>query len=61
MSLFDKNPELILQFRLAMDLGKTVNEVRRSMTVWEFLMWNEFYKRERTEVERMHERAKRKR
>lgn len=61
MSPFDQNPELIFQFRLAMDLGRTVGELRKSLTVWELLLWSEFYKRERNELKKMQDKAKRKR
>lgn len=61
MQPFDKNPELIFLFRLAMDLGMTVGQLRRSLTVWELLLWSEFYRRERTEIKKMQDKAKRKR
>ncbi len=60
MSPFDLNPELVFQFRLAMDLGMTVGQLRRSITPWELLMWSEFYRRERQEVKKMQDKAKRK-
>jgi hypothetical protein len=44
-----------------MDLGMTVGQLRKSITVWELLMWSEFYKRERSEVKKMQENIKRKR
>lgn len=61
MSPFDKNPELIFHFRLAMDLGMTVGQLRKTITVWEMLMWSEFYRRERQEVKKMQDKQKRKR
>ena len=61
MSPFDQNPELIFQFRLAMDLGMTVRRLRKELTVWELLLWSEFYKRERNELKKLQEKAKRKR
>ena len=39
-----------MQFRLAKDLGMTVRAVRE-MTGWEFLMWQEFYRRELKAIE----------
>lgn len=60
MSPFDRNPELIFQFRLAMDLGMTVKQLRKELTVWELLLWSEFYKRERNELKKLQEKAKRK-
>lgn len=38
----------------------TVRELRKSLTVWELLLWSEFYKRERNELKKMQEKAKRK-
>lgn len=57
---FDRNHELVFQFRLAMDLGMTVHELRRVMPFWELVMWEQFYKRERIEIKRIHDKAKRK-
>jgi hypothetical protein len=59
MSRFDRNPELIFQFRLAMDLGMTVGQLRKTVSVWELLLWSEFYRRERSEIKKMQEKAKR--
>jgi len=44
-----------------MDLGMTVNQLRKSLTVWELLMWGEFYSRERKEVKKMQDKARGKR
>jgi hypothetical protein len=44
-----------------MDLGMTVSQMRQSMSVWELILWMEFYRRERKEIKRMREKAKGKR
>ncbi len=44
-----------------MDLGMTVRQLRKELTVWELLLWSEFYVRERNEVKKMQDKAKRKR
>lgn len=44
----------MFQFRLAKDLGKTVAQVRAEITPWEFVMWGEFYQRERKAIEDLH-------
>jgi hypothetical protein len=41
-----------------MDLGMTVRDLRSRMSLWELLLWGEFYKRERREIKRMQEKAK---
>lgn len=38
----------------------TVSHLRTSMTAWELLLWSEFYRRERNEMKKMQEKAKRK-
>jgi len=47
---------LLFQFRLAMDLGKTVAELRASLTIWELILWAEFYDRERQAIKAAQER-----
>jgi hypothetical protein len=44
-----------------MDLGMTVRQLRRTLAPWELNLWVEFYRRERNEIKKMNERAKRKR
>lgn len=39
----------------------TVKQLRKELTVWELLLWSEFYVRERNEVKKMQDKAKRKR
>jgi hypothetical protein len=41
-----------------MDLGMTVRDLRSRMSLWEFLLWGEFYRRERKEIKRMQEKSK---
>lgn len=38
----------------------TVKQLRKELTVWELLLWSEFYKRERNELRKLQEKAKRK-
>ena len=42
----------MLQFRVAKDLGKTLGELRRTITVYELLLWHTFYELERADAER---------
>lgn len=49
---------MLFLFRLAMDLGLTVGQLKKSITPWELLLWHEFYKRERDEMKRIQEKAK---
>lgn len=39
----------------------TVRQLRKEVSVWELLLWSEFYKRERNELKKLQEKAKRKR
>ena len=39
----------------------TVRQLRKELTVWELLLWSKFYKRERNELKKLQEKAKRKR
>lgn len=39
----------------------TVGQLRKQVGVWELLLWGEFYRRERNEVKKMQDKAKRKR
>lgn len=38
----------------------TVQRLRKELSVWEMIMWSEFYKRERNEIKKLQEKAKRK-
>lgn len=49
---FDTQPGLLFQFRLAMDLGKSVKEIRE-MNAWELMMWANFYQREHQAIDDM--------
>jgi len=42
-------------------LKKSVSELKHSMTCWELVLWQEFYKREHDEVKKMRDKMKRKR
>lgn len=39
----------------------SVRQLRKDVTVWELVFWSEFYRRERSELKKMQDKAKRKR
>lgn len=48
-------------FRLAKDLKKSVSELKQSMSYWEYMLWQEFYKRERDEMKKLSDKMRKRR